>query len=104
MPRGPATRPVEPGDAEALQSALTRAREQAAAPVPPPRVPEPERPGKTPRVEETAPVVAGAVVQGGPRPARSFRLAPRRRRHPKDKPAAAPRDPRGRGGRVDLQV
>lgn len=103
MPRGPATRPVEPGDAEALQAALTRAREQAAAPVPPSHAPEPERPGKTSRVEETAPAT-GAVVQGGPRGARSFRLEPRRRKRTKEKPAAAPRDPRGRGGRVDLRV
>jgi hypothetical protein len=104
VPRGPATRPVEPGDAEALQSALTRARAQAAAPVPPQHAPEPERPGKTSRVEETEPV-AGATVRGGPRGARSFRLEPRRRKKAKEKSAdGGSRDPRGKGGRVDLRV
>lgn len=104
MPRGPATRPVDPGDAEALQSALTRAREQAAAPVPPQHAPAPERPGQTSQVKEPAPV-AGATVQGGTRGARSFRLEPRRRRKAKEKASdGAARDPRGRGGRVDLRV
>ncbi|HZE95859.1 MAG TPA: hypothetical protein VE981_02420 [Planctomycetota bacterium] len=106
MPGGAANRPVAPADPDppALDAAMRQARERAAAPVPPGRVPDPEAPGTTPRVEEVRPAV-GAVVQGDPRGARSHRLAPRRRRKTKDTPAGpdAP-DPRGRGGRLDLRV
>jgi hypothetical protein len=100
VPRGSAERP-EPA---ALEAALRQARERAAAPAAPPPAAQPERPGRSGRVKETAPV-RGAAVQGRTRGARSFVLSKKGRRK-RDEPSAgkAAPDPRGRGRRVDLRV
>ena len=106
MPRSPSDRPLPPVDAEAaaLDAAMRRARDQAAAPVPPGPVPEPDRPGPAVRVRRTEPV-RGATVQGRTRGARSFVLERKLRRKREESSARkAPPDPRGRGGRVDVRV
>jgi hypothetical protein len=106
VPRSSSGRPLPPVDAEgaALDAALRRARDQAAAPVPPGPAPQPDRPGPSVRVRQTEPV-RGATVQGRTRGARTFVLQRKgRRKRDESSAGTAPPDPLGRGGRVDVRV
>jgi hypothetical protein len=103
VPRGPADRPIRAADDDAaLQAAMRRALEQAAAPMEA-RTPAPDPPVFGTRVAQTAPVRAaiGATRHKG---APAFSPVRPGKRARKESPGrAVVPDPRGRGRKVDLR-
>ena len=101
MPRRTADRPIGAGDDEvALQAAMRRALEQAAAPAVV-RFSVPDPPAFGTQVAQTAPI-RGALGVSRSRAARTVLLVKRPRR--KEPPRAERvNDPRGRGGKVDVR-
>jgi hypothetical protein len=91
------------GDDAKLRRAMRQAAERGAAPVVPPRVPEPDPPDAGTAVAQSE-AVDGATVQGDSRGAHAFTLAPRKPKKDEPAPPATPPDPDGRGGEVDLQA
>jgi hypothetical protein len=102
VPRGPADRPLRKVDDEvALQAAMRRALEQAAAPGEV-RFVVPDPPCFGTGVTQTAPVRRGSGVVRS-RGARAVARIPRARKKAASPPDPAA-DPRGRGVRLDLSV